>query len=170
MTGPDSLRHVFERFSRHLHSQVAMETLCAVLVVVVFLLLAGTTAVPQQCRTVHSVKNRALTGRVVRTFQDTSVEKCNIKCENEPTCYSFNYLVTSKTCQLNKATQASHPKLFLSRPDTVYFDSLHRHYHACVYSPCQNGGTCIMTSSKAGYVCSCLPRYSGDHCESEQIL
>ena len=136
----------------------------------IVLFLSRISTAEQQCQTVQSISNRALKGHVIGVSTITSVDRCNIKCERESDCYSINYILSSKSCELNKGTRLSHPKDFLPQENTVYIDSLHRRYHACVYPPCQNGGTCIILPRSPGYKCLCQPYYSGDDCEGMKII
>lgn len=139
-------------------------------VLLIFLFPGRTTTAEQHCRTVRSIPNRALEGHVIGVSTNWSVERCHVKCEREPDCYSVNYSFSSKSCELNKGTHFSHPREFLPRDNTVYIESLHRRYHACVHPPCQNGGTCIILSQSPGYKCKCQSKYSGDDCEGIVII
>ena len=38
----------------------------------------------------------------------------------------------------------------------------------CTPSPCNNGGTCVVTDS--GFKCSCRPQYAGELCETSKNL
>lgn len=135
-----------------------------------FLFLGTILADQQHCRTLQSISNRALTGHVIGVSASSSVERCQIKCERNPDCYSMNYMFSSKSCELNKATRLSHPENFLLRENTVYFDNLHREYHACVHPPCQNGGTCVILAQSPGYECKCPPKYSGNNCQGTRFM
>lgn len=135
-----------------------------------FLFLGTILADQQHCRTLQSISNRALTGHVIGVSASSSVERCQIKCERNPDCYSTNYMFSSKSCELNKATRLSHPENFLLRENTVYFDNLHREYHACVHPPCQNGGTCVILAQSPGYECKCPPKYSGNNCQGTRFM
>lgn len=157
---------IFRRLQSE-HQRIVMgdglATSSATLLIVLF--LGGTATIEQPCRTIKSISNRALAGHVIGVSASSSVEKCLVKCEREPDCYSINYMLSSKTCELNKGTRLSHPNQFLPRENTVYLDSLHERYHACVHPPCQNGGTCIILPRSPGYKCNCQPKYSGDDCQ-----
>ena len=123
--------------------------------------------VEPHCRAVKSISNRALQGHVIAVSQTLSLERCSFKCERKADCYSINYVLASKSCELNKGTRLSHPKQFLPRANTVYIDSLHRRYHACVHPPCQNGGTCVALPETPGYKCLCQSNYTGDYCQGK---
>ena len=133
----------------------------------ILLFLGTILADQQQCRTVQSISNRALNGHVIGVSRSSSVEKCQVKCERNPDCYSINYMFAFKSCELNKGTRLSHAEKFLPRENTVYFDNLHRQYHACVHPPCQNGATCVILEQSPGYKCKCQPKYSGYNCQGK---
>ena len=144
--------------------------LAASAVLLIFLFASRTTTAEQHCRSVRSIPNRALVGHVIGVSTSWSVERCHVKCEREPDCYSLNYSFSSKSCELNKGTHFSHPREFLPRDNTVYIESLRRRFHACVHPPCQNGGTCTILSQSPGYQCKCQSKYSGDDCEGMVII
>ena len=135
-----------------------------------FLFLGTILADQQHCRTLQSIPNRVLTGQVVGVSESSSVERCQIKCERNLDCYSMNYMFSSKSCELNKATRLSHPENFLPLENAVYFDNLHRQYHACVHPPCENGGTCLILEQSPGYECKCPPKYSGYNCQGKTFM
>lgn len=135
----------------------------------ILLFLGTILADQQQCRTLQSISNRALNGHVIVVAKTSSVEKCQIKCERNPDCYSMNYMFASKSCELNKGTRMSHPEKFLPRENTVYFDNLHQQYHACVHPPCRNGATCVILAQSPGYECTCQPNYSGYNCQGKRL-
>ena len=62
-----------------------------------------------QCREERSINGMALQG-----FE------CDISCERELTCQSYNYVVGENSCELNNRTKEARPKQFRSDPARVY--------------------------------------------------
>ena len=50
----------------------------------------------------------ALQGFVFKTFSVTAIHECDMSCEREITCQSYNYVVGEKSCELNNRTKTLH--------------------------------------------------------------
>ena len=66
----------------------------------------------------------ALQGFVFKKFSVSAFHECDISCERELTCQSYNYVVGENLCELNKRTKEARPENFLSDPARVYMRRL----------------------------------------------
>ncbi len=114
------------------------------------------------CRTSFSVKDRALTGHVIRTLNHKTFESCTFSCELEPQCYSVNYNSLHKTCQLNNAAKEYFPGDLVQQKGAFYMGMVVRSYNPCESMRCENGGTCVSSPSLK---CKCPKGFSGLRCE-----
>ena len=57
----------------------------------------------KQCREERSINGMALQGFVFKKFSVRAFHECDISCERELTCQSYNYVVGEKSCELNTA-------------------------------------------------------------------
>ena len=62
----------------------------------------------------------ALQGFVFKKFSVRAFEECDISCEKELTCQSYNYVVGENSCELNNRTKEARPEHFRSDPARVY--------------------------------------------------
>ncbi|XP_022790630.1 neurogenic locus Notch protein-like [Stylophora pistillata] len=72
-----------------------------------------------QCRTEISILGMALDGLVFKRMSVTSPHQCEVHCEREITCQSYNYVIGEKNCELNNRTKEARPQNF--RSDTARF-------------------------------------------------
>lgn len=66
----------------------------------------------------------ALHGFVLKKFSVTAIHECDICCEREIRCQSYNYVVGEKSCELNNRTKDARPENFRSDPDRLYIRRL----------------------------------------------
>jgi len=66
----------------------------------------------------------ALQGFVFKTFSLRAFHECDIRCERELTCQSYNYVVRENSCELNNRTKEARPEHFRSDPARVYLRRL----------------------------------------------
>ncbi|PFX33277.1 ficolin-2-like [Stylophora pistillata] len=83
----------------------------------------------QECREERSIKEKALRGFIFKKLLVTSFDQCNINCEKEVTCQSFNFVTGEhscvlKNCELNNRTKEARPENFCSDPDRLYIRRL----------------------------------------------
>ena len=87
-------------------------------------LLASFTALVMagaQCRTEISIPGMALDGFVFKIMSATAPHQCEVHCEREITCQSYNYVIGEKICELNNRTKEARPQNFRSDPARFYF-------------------------------------------------
>ena len=77
-----------------------------------------------QCREERSIKGMALQGFIFKKFSVTAFHVCDISCERELICQSYNYVVGENSCELNNRTKEARPEHFLSDPARVYLRRL----------------------------------------------
>ena len=74
----------------------------------------------EQCREERSINGMALQGFIFKTFFVRSLHECEIGCETEISCQSYNYVIGEKSCDLNNRTKEARPENFLSDPAQFY--------------------------------------------------
>lgn len=73
-----------------------------------------------QCRSHGSVNGETLKGHTFASSLVNSAIECSIKCENEPRCQSYNYVISQKLCELNNRTNDAKPLDLVPAPDRLY--------------------------------------------------
>ncbi|KAL9974363.1 hypothetical protein ACROYT_G011387 [Oculina patagonica] len=73
-----------------------------------------------QCREERSVSGMALQGFVFKKFSVSALHECDISCEREITCQSYNYAAGEKSCELNNRTKEARPENLRSAPAWFY--------------------------------------------------
>ena len=69
----------------------------------------------EQCREERSINAMALQKFLVRALHE-----CDISCETDITCQSYNYVIGQKSCELNNRTKEARPEDFRSDPARFY--------------------------------------------------
>lgn len=78
----------------------------------------------QQCKPAEaSVNGKALKGHTFKTSVIRSLFECQVLCENELKCQSYNYFIPSKICELNDRTKEARPYSFVPDENSVYVKS-----------------------------------------------
>ena len=92
-----------------------------------FLLLASVmefVTANDQCRTDIYIEGMALRCSVFKRWSVAAPHLCNVKCEQEITCQSYNYNRKYQICELNNRTKEARPDNFLSAPAWFYIRRL----------------------------------------------
>ncbi|CAH3141728.1 unnamed protein product [Pocillopora meandrina] len=71
------------------------------------------------CKTGVSVPGMALKGFVFKKVPVTAPHVCDVTCERETICQSYNYVIGEKSCELNTRTKEARPENF--QPDGLRF-------------------------------------------------
>ncbi|KAL9974369.1 hypothetical protein ACROYT_G011393 [Oculina patagonica] len=77
-----------------------------------------------RCRTEVNIPGMALKGFVFKKMSVTAPHKCDVKCEREITCQSYNYVRQENLCELNNRTKEARPENFRSDPARFYIRRL----------------------------------------------
>ncbi|KAL9974366.1 hypothetical protein ACROYT_G011390 [Oculina patagonica] len=77
-----------------------------------------------RCRTEVNIPGMALKGFVFKKMSVIAPHKCDVKCEREITCQSYNYVREENLCELNNRTKEARPENFRSDPARFYIRRL----------------------------------------------
>ncbi|KAL9974944.1 hypothetical protein ACROYT_G012055 [Oculina patagonica] len=77
-----------------------------------------------RCRTEVSKLGMALKGFVFKKMPATDPYKCEVICEQEITCQSYNYVIGEALCELNNRSKEARPENFRSDPARFYITRL----------------------------------------------
>lgn len=75
----------------------------------------------KQCTQANSINGMALQGFVFKKFSVTTIPECDMSCQREITCQSFNYVIEEKSCELNNRTKEARPENFQPDPARFYY-------------------------------------------------
>ena len=73
-----------------------------------------------QCRIEINIRGMALKGFVFKRMTVAAPHICDILCEREITCQSYNFNRKEQICELNNRTKDARPENFLSDPEWFY--------------------------------------------------
>ena len=77
-----------------------------------------------RCRKEASKPGMALKGFVFKKKLATDPYNCEVICEQEISCQSYNYVIGETLCELNNRTKEARPENFRSDPARVYIRRL----------------------------------------------
>ena len=78
----------------------------------------------KQCRMERSINGMALQGFIFKKFFVRNPRECDISCETEITCQSYNYVLGETSCELNNRTKETRPEHFRSDRARFYIRRL----------------------------------------------
>ncbi|XP_078349454.1 uncharacterized protein LOC144634375 [Oculina patagonica] len=94
------------------HGKISHKTwLASLLLCCVARMCYGETA--GRCGSEQSIFGKALKGHVFATVETKSLDECFTKCQQEPRCQSFNYVINENICELNNRTKEAKPENFV---------------------------------------------------------
>ena len=107
------------------------------------------------CRATNSLPRRALVGHVIKAVDEKRLETCIAACDFELNCFSINYFLTSRRCELNRKAAEWYLADLVPMDDSVYLTITAREYNPCVdlQPPCW--GTCIPIPGSPAVQCVC---------------
>ena len=100
-------------------ASVAMARNSSFLILLASLYLMDFAIAKIPCKTEVSVPGMALKGFVFKKVPVTAPHVCDITCERETICQSYNYVIGEKSCELNSRTKEARPENF--QPDDLRF-------------------------------------------------
>ena len=74
----------------------------------------------EQCREERSINGMALQGFVFKKFLVRALHECDVSCETEITCQSYNFIIGQNSCEMNNRTKEARPENFRSDPARFY--------------------------------------------------
>ena len=86
--------------------------------------MADCISAGKQCREERSINGMALQGFVFKKFLVRAIHECDISCEREIICQSYNFVVGENSCELNNRTKEANPENFRSDPARFYMKRL----------------------------------------------
>ena len=75
----------------------------------------------QQCPSERSISGWMLQGHVYKTMLADIGLSCWLVCRTDGRCQSFNFVISSRMCELNNRTKEAKPEDFIPDPDRYYF-------------------------------------------------
>ena len=75
----------------------------------------------QQCHSERSISGWMLQGHVYKTMLADIGLPCWGVCRTDGRCQSFNFVISSRMCELNNRTKEAKPEDFIPDPDRYYF-------------------------------------------------
>ncbi|XP_078348972.1 uncharacterized protein LOC144633909 isoform X2 [Oculina patagonica] len=73
-----------------------------------------------RCGSEQSIFGKALKGHVFATGEVKSPDECFTKCQQEPICQSFNYVINEDICELSNRTKEAKPDNFVPDQKRMY--------------------------------------------------
>ncbi|XP_068687094.1 fibrillin-1-like isoform X1 [Montipora foliosa] len=115
----------------------------------------------QQCKPSEvSIPGKALNGHTFKTTVVSGPIQCQMVCENDPKCRSYNFHILTKNCEINDETKETKPHDFVTDDQRFYMKR--EDIDECKVFPftCDVNADCQNTDSS--YICTCKAGYTGD--------
>ena len=74
----------------------------------------------KQCREERSINGMALQEFILKKFLVRALHECDISCEAEINCQSYNFVLGENLCELDNRTKEARPEHFHSSPARFY--------------------------------------------------
>ena len=115
----------------------------------------GSASTPCRVRT-NRFLDRQLVGHVIAMHQSLDAEDCMDQCVESQQCYSTNFHLDSRRCELNDRTRLSHPMHLIRASHVIHEDNPARDYVPCSDALCNKLEVCRVTKGR--------PKCSGKRC------
>ncbi|XP_068733708.1 uncharacterized protein [Montipora capricornis] len=123
--------------------------------------MVGSNTTGQQCKPSEvSIPGKALNGH---TFKATVVSRpiqCQMLCENDPKCRSYNFHILTKNCELNDETKETSPNDFAT--DDLRFYMKREDIDECSTGKHSCSHVAVCNNTSGSYNCACKEGYVGD--------
>ena len=113
-------RRIMSSSFQVLHNSEEMATLLRLWVVLTICDVAEKT-MAQQCPSERSISGWMLQRHVYKTMLADIGLHCLSSCRTDDRCQSFNFVISSRKCELNNRTKEAKPEDFIPDPDRYYF-------------------------------------------------
>ena len=81
----------------------------------------GCKTAGQQCKSSEvSIPDKALNGHTYKTTVVSGPIQCQVLCENDPKCRSYNFHILTKNCEMNDETKETKPNDFVTDNQRFY--------------------------------------------------
>ncbi|XP_068734439.1 protein kinase C-binding protein NELL2-like [Montipora capricornis] len=123
--------------------------------------MVGRNITGQQCKPSEvSIPGKALNGHTFKATVVSGPIQCQMLCENDPKCRSYNFHILTKNCELNDETKETNPNDFVTDDQRFYMKR--EDIDECKVFPftCDVNADCHNTDSS--YICTCMAGYTGD--------
>ena len=114
-----------------------------------FLVVGKFCSASTSCRVrANRFLNRQLVGHVIATHQSLDAEDCMEQCVENQQCYSTNFHLDSRQCELNDRTRLSHPLHLIRASHVIHEDNPARDYVPCSDALCNKLEVCHVTKGR----------------------
>ena len=126
-----------------------MRRLSDVIIVLVFFAIQSYPSASTQCKKGSRLLNRKLDGHVIESQKVDNSDECMKLCLNHRKCYSVNYHLKERKCELNERTRLSNPDDVIRADHVIHEDNPARDYRECSYLLCRKMEVCLASGGRA---------------------